>query len=56
MKPCPFCGWTGDSFDVIDVAADSDRKSVGCPACGAIGPAGKDVAEAETKWNERVVA
>lgn len=50
--PCPFCA----ARTIHPLEVDSNAWAIICPACGAIGPVGRDIEETTQRWNERLTA
>ena len=59
LKPCPFCGWHGDSLDFIADASQGYKWGSGyCPECGATSGevrTGYDTSE-NAEWHEEAIA
>lgn len=61
LKPCPFCGPSGDGVRAPRLTSRADKALFVCPfvicdTCGAAGPLAMDKIDAIEAWNTRVAA
>ena len=58
MKPCPWCGHSGEDYILPTLANETDLKNndiwqMRCEWCGARGPEESNPLEALKSWEER---
>lgn len=53
LKPCPFCGETGQTVELFNMPFKGQGYAVCCPDCGAMTYPSISPEVAKSRWNER---